>query len=145
MQAEARTEGAALAEPDKERPAFPVALDSSAHTWLFRVPRKRSQITDFCAMIEKRLPPLWDGKTGAGWRGAKGTVFPTTGWTMAGGVLRVDGGGGDIVTTREYRDFELSVDFKLAPGANSGIKYFVDAGLLKRITHIAFGEGEHAR
>ncbi len=75
---------------------------------------------------------LWDGKTGAGWRGAKGTGFPAKGWTMAGGVLRVDGGGGDIVTTREYRDFELSVDFKLTPGANSGIKYFVDAGLLKR-------------
>jgi len=75
---------------------------------------------------------LWDGKTGAGWRSAKGTGFPAKGWTMAGGVLRVDGGGGDIVTTREYRDFELSVDFKLTPGANSGIKYFVDAGLLKR-------------
>ena len=48
---------APLADRDLEKPVFPVALDSSAHTWLFRVPRKRGQITDFCAMIEKRLPP----------------------------------------------------------------------------------------
>ena len=39
------------------RPPLMVALDSAAHTWLFRVPRSRGAITDFCAMIEKRLPP----------------------------------------------------------------------------------------
>lgn len=79
---------------------------------------------------------LWDGKTGAGWRSVKGQKFPASGWSMADGVLRVEGGGGgsggDIATTRDYRDFELSIDFKLTPGANSGIKYFVDAGLLKK-------------
>jgi len=80
---------------------------------------------------------LWDGKTGAGWRSVKGQKFPASGWSMADGVLRVEGGGGgggggDIATTRDYRNFELSIDFKLTPGANSGIKYFVDAGLLKK-------------
>lgn len=74
---------------------------------------------------------LWDGKTGKGWHGAKSASFPASGWSTAGGVLSVNGGGGDILTNREYRDFELSVDFKLKPGGNSGIKYFVDAGLLK--------------
>jgi hypothetical protein len=39
--------------------------------------------------------------------------------------------GGDIVTTRKYKNFELSVDFKMTPGANSGIKYFVDTELNK--------------
>ena len=81
---------------------------------------------------------LWDGKTNAGWRSAKGPSFPTHGWTIADGLLSVDasdGGestaGGDIITARDYRSFELSVDFRLTPGANSGIKYFVDPDLLK--------------
>ena len=74
---------------------------------------------------------LWDGKTGAGWHGLKSTSFPTSGWSTAGGVLSVNGGG-DIVTDRDYRNFELSVDFRLRPGANSGIKYLVDSNLLKK-------------
>ncbi|GAA0735155.1 3-keto-disaccharide hydrolase [Sphingomonas japonica] len=81
---------------------------------------------------------LWDGATTNGWKSAKSAGFPTKGWSVTGGLLTVepsDGGeatnGGDIVTTRDYRDFELSVDFRLTPGANSGIKYFVDPDLLK--------------
>lgn len=76
---------------------------------------------------------LWDGKTTEGWRGAKLDKFPDHGWKIENGVLKVlkSGGaesanGGDIVTTRTYRDFILSVDFKITEGANSGIKYFVD-------------------
>lgn len=45
------------AAADGAKPPLMVALDSAAHTWLFRVPRTRRSITDFCAMIEKRLPP----------------------------------------------------------------------------------------
>lgn len=81
---------------------------------------------------------LWDGKTNRGWRSAKGPAFPTKGWSIQGGILTVEpstGGeatnGGDIITTRDYSNFELSVDFRLTPGANSGIKYFVDPNLLK--------------
>lgn len=66
---------------------------------------------------------LWDGRTGAGWRSAKGGAFPTKGWSIADGALSVTGGGGDIVTASPYRNFELSVDFRIAEGANSGIKY----------------------
>ena len=39
--------------------------------------------------------------------------------------------GGDIVTVDKYKNFELSVDFKITPGANSGIKYFVDTDMNK--------------
>ena len=39
--------------------------------------------------------------------------------------------GGDIVTNELFGDFELTVDFKLTPGANSGIKYYVDTELNK--------------
>jgi sugar phosphate isomerase/epimerase len=81
---------------------------------------------------------LWDGKTTEGWRGAKIKAFPSNGWSIQNGLLRVhanDGSestnGGDIITTQKYRDFILKVDFKITKGANSGIKYFVDPELNK--------------
>ncbi|MBP1636379.1 MAG: hypothetical protein H6Q10_2953 [Acidobacteria bacterium] len=81
---------------------------------------------------------LWDGRTTAGWRGARLDAFPSKGWEIKDGVLSVlaTGGaesaaGGDIVTVDQYGDFELSVEFMITKGANSGIKYFVDTGLNK--------------
>ena len=81
---------------------------------------------------------LWDGKTSEGWRGARLNTFPEKGWTIKDGVLTVEKGnggestnGGDIVTTKKYRNFMLSVDFQITQGANSGIKYFVDPDMNK--------------
>ena len=81
---------------------------------------------------------LWDGRTTEGWRGAKRDDFPDKGWKIEKGVLKVlpgNGGesenGGDIITTRLYKNFILKVDFKITEGANSGIKYFVDPTLNK--------------
>ena len=75
---------------------------------------------------------LWDGKTGDGWRSAKSDKFPEHGWTIRDGVLTVhdnkgeeSAGGGDIITRERYANFELTADFKITPGANSGIKIFV--------------------
>ncbi|TKG92825.1 DUF1080 domain-containing protein [Puteibacter caeruleilacunae] len=79
---------------------------------------------------------LFDGKTNKGWRGAKLNKFPKKGWTIENGMLTIheSGGGesekaGDIVTVDKYKNFILAVDFKITPGANSGIKYFVDTEL----------------
>ena len=81
---------------------------------------------------------LWDGLTPNGWRGAKLDRFPAGGWEIENGVLTVreSGGGeardgGDIITVGVYKNFELTVEFRITTGANSGIKYFVDAGLNK--------------
>lgn len=81
---------------------------------------------------------LWDGKTTNGWRGAKLDVFPAKGWIVEDGILKVEKGGGgestnggDIVTTKVYKNFMLKVDFKITEGANSGIKYFVDPEMNK--------------
>ncbi|MBJ2175888.1 DUF1080 domain-containing protein [Aureibaculum sp. A20] len=81
---------------------------------------------------------LWDGTSTKGWRGAKLDKFPENGWEITDGILTVlpSGGaesaaGGDIVTDDLYGNFELKVDFKLTPGANSGIKYYVDTNINK--------------
>jgi hypothetical protein len=41
--------------------------------------------------------------------------------------------GGDIVTTEIYGNFELKLEFRLTPGANSGIKYRVDPAFSKKM------------
>lgn len=79
---------------------------------------------------------LWDGKSTKGWRSAKAEDFPKSGWVIKDGELHVleNGGaeskaGGDIITKERYTQFELKVDFKITPGANSGIKYFCQPNL----------------
>jgi hypothetical protein len=75
---------------------------------------------------------LFDGKSSAGWMNAKTRSFPSGGWDIKDGTLTINpeakgaNGGGDIVTVSKYKNFELIVDFMYKPGANSGIKYFVD-------------------
>lgn len=75
---------------------------------------------------------LFDGKTTTGWRGAGKDKFPEKGWVVKNGTLMVAKStgaeaqnGGDIVTMEEFDMFELSLEFKLTPGANSGIKYYI--------------------
>jgi len=75
---------------------------------------------------------LYDGKTSTGWHGATLKTFPNHGWEVANGTMHVlpssgkeESGGGDVVTDDNYSAFDLSFEFKLTPGANSGVKYFV--------------------
>jgi len=75
---------------------------------------------------------LFDGKDAKGWRGAYKDHFPDTGWKVQDGLLTVlasagnEGGvGGDIVTTDQFSAFDLSFEFRMSTGANSGVKYFV--------------------
>lgn len=65
---------------------------------------------------------LFDGRTTAGWRGWEKDSMPA-GWQVVDGALTRVGAGGDIITTGQYRDFELTLEWNVAPGANSGIFY----------------------
>lgn len=68
---------------------------------------------------------LFDGKTTNGWTALGKTTFPNKGWIVEGGTLKhvAKGGGGDIVTSERFDDFELAWDWRIAPGANGGLKY----------------------
>lgn len=66
---------------------------------------------------------LFDGKTSTGWVGIGKTAFPATGWTVEDGTLKHAKGGGDIVTSEQFENFELSWEWKIATGGNSGLKY----------------------
>lgn len=71
---------------------------------------------------------LFNGKDLTGWTSVGKPTPPSAGWSVDDGVLTVkkenNKRGGDIITSKQYSDFELVVDFKITQGANSGIKYF---------------------
>ncbi len=58
--------------------------------------------------------PLFDGKTLAGWIG------DTKGYVVEDGAM-VCKPGGNILTEKQYSDFELEFEFQLTPGANNGL------------------------
>lgn len=68
--------------------------------------------------------PLFDGTSLAGWRSLKGDA-PPAGWVARDGMLFREGSGGDILTTDEFGNFELRLEWKISPGGNSGIMYRV--------------------
>ena len=67
---------------------------------------------------------LFDGKSTQGWRGYRSPAMPD-GWRVIDGALTRVAGGGDIVTTEEFGNFELSLEWKVGSGGNSGIMYRV--------------------
>lgn len=71
---------------------------------------------------------LFDGRSTTAWRGFGKSAFPSQGWVIENGWLKhtAKGGGGDIVTRELFTNFELKFTWKVAPGANSGVKYFID-------------------
>ena len=96
---------------------------------------------------------LFDGRTLAGWRGLGYDSVPTAHWKVVdGAIMKVptanvaklpDGqpaSGGDLMTTETFTDFELEFEWKVAPGANSGVKYNVSEAMsMKSANHAALG------
>ena len=68
---------------------------------------------------------LFDGKAPAThWRGYKKDELPAA-WVVQDGALFLESKGGDIVTREQFENFELSVDWKISAGGNSGIMFRV--------------------
>jgi hypothetical protein len=103
---------------------------SSFPSTIYTVNTMNNKLSDFEIKAGWKL--LFDGKTNKGWVGAYKDNFPEKGWEIKDGELKVlssegreSTNGGDIVTREKFSAFDLSFDFKLTQGANSGVKYFV--------------------
>lgn len=59
---------------------------------------------------------LFNGKDLTNWRERKPGH-----WTVINGILQYDGQGDSLITAKQYRNFELYVDWKISPGGDSGI------------------------
>jgi hypothetical protein len=71
---------------------------------------------------------LFDGKSTTGWHGFNMKVFPDC-WKIEDESFTMNSVGGqedqDIITDKKYRDFVLSLEYKLTKGANSGVIFQV--------------------
>lgn len=66
---------------------------------------------------------LFDGRSLEGWHPYGQRGQPIRGWRVVDGAIVRSGPGGDLVSDRVYGDFELRIEWKIAPGGNSGIFY----------------------
>jgi hypothetical protein len=67
---------------------------------------------------------LFDGKTTDGWRGYQKQAVPAD-WKVIDGTLDRVHTCGDLITLDQYASFELTVDWRISRGGNSGIMYHV--------------------
>jgi hypothetical protein len=69
---------------------------------------------------------LFDGTTTTGWRNYNKTAI-APGWKVENGELvRGTEQAGDIVTADKYGAFELSLEYNISKGGNSGLMYHVE-------------------
>jgi Domain of Unknown Function (DUF1080) len=75
---------------------------------------------------------LFDGATLDGWRGYKRQDAAGTRWKVEDGFLTVGPAEGldtrgalDLITASTFEQFDLTFEWRVASGGNSGVKYFV--------------------
>jgi hypothetical protein len=70
---------------------------------------------------------IFNGRDLGGWRPYGKPGAPGAGWKVEDGLLRKlpKVRGGDLITTNQFGDFEFAWEWRIAPGGNNGVKYFV--------------------
>lgn len=79
---------------------------------------------------KKGFTSLFDGKTTKGWH-SYGKTSVGKGWKIENGTIHLDPKSkqkddGDLVTDKEYANFHLKIDWKVAPKSNSGILFHIN-------------------
>lgn len=72
--------------------------------------------------------PLFDGRTLTGWHTYQQSNGVTTGWRVDSGTISTTGDSRDLVSDGQYSSFELELEWRVAPGANSGVFYWANEG-----------------
>lgn len=73
---------------------------------------------------------LFDGKTTEGWTGGIGLPFPERAWAIEEGLLHLKNpaNGPSLYSQDRFNNFDLRFEWKISPGANTGVKYLSVAG-----------------
>ena len=107
---------------------FCCAISGNFSAWTYAGPPSSSEPNQLTEAEKKAgWKLLFDGKTNKGWRSFKKQSFPAEGWLVEEGWLKkiANVRGGDIVSVDQFTDFELQWEWRLAPKANNGLKYFI--------------------
>lgn len=94
---------------------------------LLSVPPVRADEQEWTVLEEADWTVLFDGTSTDAWRGYNKGKMPD-GWVIDDGTLHRKDGAGDIITKKQYGDFVLELEWKVAEGGNSGIMYRVSEG-----------------
>jgi hypothetical protein len=73
-----------------------------------------SAASEWQSLLQEDAAPAWRGWSAPG--------LPA-GWHVSGAVLSKEGAVDDLVTTQNFGDFELELQWKIGKGGNSGIFY----------------------
>ncbi len=95
--------------------------------------------TELNTLSEKEVEEGWEllfnGQSMDNWKTFNGGEV--TGWKIVDGILNNSGAGsdhgGDIITKKQYQDFELYLEWKIAPESNSGVFIHVQEGIVDAI------------
>ncbi len=94
-----------------------------------------SLLTLFSTANEEGWEALFNGTDLTGWRGYQMETAPE-GWTVKDGILGCSGEGRvDLITTEQYENFELWLEWKTEPNGNSGILLLGDEAPKKMWNH----------
>ena len=74
------------------------------------------------ALAQEAVVALFDGKALTGWTTVAGKPV-TTGWEVSDGTIHRAVRAMDIVTEKNYANFDLTFEWKLSSKTNSGLKY----------------------
>lgn len=79
-----------------------------------------------CSAHAQQTTPLFDGNTLDEWTTIDGKPV-TGGWEAVNDTIHLpkNSGAGNIVTAKEYGDFDLRFEWKISEGGNNGVKYRV--------------------